>query len=134
MTHELTLFSISCHKYMQLLIVLVKGVLLLRHSSKSSILIQQSKDLIKAVTRIYFILFFYFVSNFSLKFRGCLNTQNTPLVTALSVIKAISCHLGWMNRRRFCLQKGGSQKFCLINIMFCFNEFAFTVQVKTQNK
>jgi len=56
MTHELTLFFINCHKYMQL--VLVKGVLLLRHSSKSSILIQQSKYLVKAVTRIYFILFF----------------------------------------------------------------------------
>lgn len=40
----LTLFFINCHKYMQL--VLVKGVLLLRHSSKSSILIQQSKDLV----------------------------------------------------------------------------------------
>ena len=36
-----------------------------------------------------------------------------------------------MNRRRFCLQKGGSQEhICLITIMFCFNEFAFTVQVK----
>ena len=22
----------------------------------------------------------------------------------------LSCHLGWMNRRRFCLQKGGSQE------------------------
>jgi len=42
----------------------------------------------------------------------------------------LSCHLGWMNRRRFCLQKGGSQEhICLITIMFCFNEFAFTVQV-----
>jgi len=40
---ELLVF-INCHEYMQL--VLVKGVLLLRHSSKSSILIQQSKDLV----------------------------------------------------------------------------------------
>jgi len=36
-----------------------------------------------------------------------------------------------MNSRRFCLQKGGSQEYIyLITIMFCFNEFAFTVQVK----
>jgi len=36
-----------------------------------------------------------------------------------------------MNRRRFCLQKGGSEEhISLINTMFCFNEFAFTVQVK----
>ena len=43
----------------------------------------------------------------------------------------LSCHLGWMNRRRFCLQKGGNQEhISLITIMFCFNEFAFTVQVK----
>ena len=40
-----------------------------------------------------------------------------------------TCHLGWMNRRRFCLQKGGSQEhISLITIMFCLNEFAFTVQ------
>ena len=39
--------------------------------------------------------------------------------------------LGWMNRRRFGLQKGGSQEhMSLITIMFCFNEFAFIVQVK----
>ena len=32
--------------------------------------------------------------------------------------------------RRFCLQKGGSQEhISLITIMFCFNEFASTVQV-----
>ena len=42
----------------------------------------------------------------------------------------LSCHLGWMNSRRFCLQKGDSQEhISLITIMF-FNEFAFTVQVK----
>jgi len=36
-----------------------------------------------------------------------------------------------MNRRRFCLQKGGSQEhISLITVMFCFNEFAFTVRVK----
>jgi len=36
-----------------------------------------------------------------------------------------------MNRRRFGLQKGGSQEhISLLTIMFCFNEFAFTVQVK----
>jgi len=36
-----------------------------------------------------------------------------------------SCHLGWMNRRRFCLLKGGSQEhISLIAIRFCFNEFA----------
>jgi len=39
--------------------------------------------------------------------------------------------LGWMNRRRFCLQKGGSQEhISLITIMFCSNAFAFTVYVK----
>ena len=43
----------------------------------------------------------------------------------------LSCHFGWMNRRRFSLQKGGSQEhISLITIMFCFNEFAFTVHVK----
>jgi len=25
--------------------------------------------------------------------------------------KNLCCHLGWMNRRRFCLQKGGSQEY-----------------------
>jgi len=76
MTHELTLFFINCHKYMQL--VLVKGVLLLRHSSKRSILIQQSKDLVKAVTRIYFILLFYFVCLiFPWNFGG-VQTPKTP--------------------------------------------------------
>ena len=36
-------------------------------------------------------------------------------------------HLDWMNMRKFCLQKGGSQEhISLITIMFCFNEFAFT--------
>jgi len=36
-----------------------------------------------------------------------------------------------MNRRRFCLQKGGNlEHISLITMMFCFNEFAFTVQVK----
>ena len=40
-----------------------------------------------------------------------------------------------MNRRRLCLRKGGSQEhICLITIMFCFNEFVFTVQVKQKNK
>jgi len=40
-------------------------------------------------------------------------------------------YLGWMNRRRFCLRKGGRQEhICLITTMFCFNEFAFTVQLK----
>ena len=43
----------------------------------------------------------------------------------------LAATLGWMNRRRFCLKKGGSQEhISLITIMFCFNEFAFTVQVK----
>ena len=43
----------------------------------------------------------------------------------------LSCHLGWMNRRRSCLQKCGSQEhISLITIIFSFNEFAFTVQVK----
>ena len=43
----------------------------------------------------------------------------------------LSRHLGWRNRRRFGLQKGGSQEhMSLITIMFCFNEFAFIVQVK----
>ena len=47
----------------------------------------------------------------------------------------LSCHLGWMNRRRFCLKKGGSQEdISVITIMFCFNEFAFTVQVKHNKK
>ena len=48
------------------------------------------------------------------------------------VIKQICfSYLGLMNRRRFCLQKGGSQEhISLITIMFCFNEFAFTDQVK----
>ena len=41
----------------------------------------------------------------------------------------LSCHLRWMNRRRFCLQNGGSQEHIPSTIMFCFNEFAFTVQV-----
>ena len=37
--------------------------------------------------------------------------------------------IGWMNRRRFCLQKGGSQEhISLITIMFCFDEFAFTIK------
>jgi len=37
--------------------------------------------------------------------------------------------------RRFCLQKGGSQeRISSITIMFCFNEFAFTVQVKHKIK
>jgi len=36
-----------------------------------------------------------------------------------------------MNGRRFGLQKGGSQEhISLLTIIFCFNEFAFTVQVK----
>jgi len=36
-----------------------------------------------------------------------------------------------MNKRRFCLQKGDSQEhISLFTTMFCFNEFAFTVQVK----
>ena len=36
-----------------------------------------------------------------------------------------------MNRRRFGLQKGGSQEhISLITMMFCFNKFAFIVQVK----
>ena len=44
---------------------------------------------------------------------------------------AASVCLGWMNRGRFCLQKAGSQEhISLITIMFCFNEFAFTVQVR----
>ena len=35
------------------------------------------------------------------------------------------------NECKFYLQKGGSQEhISLITIMFCFNEFAFTVQVK----
>jgi len=33
-----------------------------------------------------------------------------------------------MNRRRFCLQKGGSQEhISLITTMFCVNEFAFNI-------
>jgi len=36
-----------------------------------------------------------------------------------------------MNRRRFCLQKGGSQEhISFITIKVLFNEFAFTIQVK----
>jgi len=36
-----------------------------------------------------------------------------------------------MNRRRFCLKKGGSQEhISLITIMFCFNEFAFKLVEK----
>jgi len=51
-------------------------------------------------------------------------------ITVIKEICFLSCHLGWMNRRRFCLQKSGSQEhISLITIMFCFNEFTFTVQV-----
>ena len=40
-----------------------------------------------------------------------------------------------MNRRRFCLLEGGSQEhISLITIMFSFNEFAFTVQVKHKKR
>ena len=43
----------------------------------------------------------------------------------------LSCHLGRMNRRRFCLQKGGCQEHnSLITVMFCFNELAVSVWVK----
>jgi len=49
--------------------------------------------------------------------------------------RAVQCHLGWRNRRRLCLQKGGRKEhISLITIMFCFNEFAFTVQVKHKIK
>ena len=35
-----------------------------------------------------------------------------------------------MNRKRFCLEKDGSQEHITpITIMFCFHELAFTVQV-----
>ena len=50
-------------------------------------------------------------------------------IIVIKEICFLSCHLGWMNRRRFCLQKGGNQEhISLITIMFCFHEFAFTVQ------
>jgi len=29
----------------------------------------------------------------------------------------LSCHLGWMNRRRYCLQKGGSQEHISLLIL-----------------
>jgi len=58
-------------------------------------------------------------------------------VAAVSVTFQLSRHapssshivrLGSMNRRRFGLQKGGSQEhISLITMMFCFNEFAFIV-------
>ena len=31
-------------------------------------------------------------------------------IIVIKEICLLSCHLGWMNRRRFCLQKGGSQE------------------------
>ena len=41
-------------------------------------------------------------------------------------------HFGWMNRRRFSLQKGGSQEhISLITIMFCFNKFALRLVIST---
>jgi len=52
-------------------------------------------------------------------------------IIAIKKYVLLSCHLGWMNRRRFCLQKGGRQEhISLSTILFCFNEFAFTIQVK----
>jgi len=44
-------------------------------------------------------------------------------IIVIKEICSFSCHLSWMNRRRFCVQKGGSEEYIsLITIMFCFNE------------
>jgi len=44
--------------------------------------------------------------------------QNIIVIKEIYVL--LSCHLGWMNRRRFCLQKGGSHATFLL--MYCVYE------------
>jgi len=51
--------------------------------------------------------------------------QNIIVIKEIGAYVLLSCHFGWKNRRRFCLQKGGSQEhISLITIMFCFNRDA----------
>jgi len=51
--------------------------------------------------------------------------QNIIVIKEIGAYVLLSCHLGWMNRRRFCLQKRGSQEHIslkLVNIWRCYKQ------------